>query len=173
MYTKYNKSYFKILSSIILMILFTIKFSNAENIINTSAKYAILIDHDTGRILLNKNSDVPMSPASMSKLMTIYMAFEAIEQERMSLETELLVSENAWRKKDKNGKALPASGSSMFLEPLTKVTVEDLLKGIIVQSGNDACIVIAEALNGSEEAFASKMNDKASELGLKNSYFTD
>ena len=131
------------------------------------------MDHDTGRILLNKNSDVKMSPASMSKLMTIYLTFEAIKQERINLDTELVVSENAWRKKDKNGKSLPPSGSSMFLEPLTKVTVEDLLKGIIVQSGNDACIVIAEALNGSEEAFANKMNEKGSELGLKNSNFTN
>ena len=131
------------------------------------------MDHDTGRILLNKNSDVKMSPASMSKLMTIYLTFEAIKQERINLDTELVVSENAWRKKDKNGKSLPPSGSSMFLEPLTKVTVEDLLKGIIVQSGNDACIVIAEALYGSEEAFANKMNEKGSELGLKNSNFTN
>ena len=114
-----------------------------------------------------------MSPASMSKLMTIYLTFEAIKQDRMNLDTELVVSENAWRKKDKNGKSLPPSGSSMFLEPLTKVTVEDLLKGIIVQSGNDACIVIAEALNGSEEAFANKMNEKGRELGLKNSNFTN
>ena len=173
MFIKFSKNYVEILGHILLLLLLSINFSHAENIINTSAKYAILIDHDTGRILLNKNSHVSMSPASMSKLMTIYLAFEAMKQERMNLDTELIVSENAWRKKDKNGKSLPASGSSMFLEPLTKVNVEDLLKGIIVQSGNDACIVIAESLNGSEEAFAVKMNEKASELGLKNSNFTN
>ena len=166
-------SCFKIMIKIIIILLVITKISNAQNTINTSAKYALLIDHETGRILLNKNSDIKMSPASMSKLMTIYLAFEAIKQERMNLDTELVVSENAWRKKDKNGKSLPPSGSSMFLEPLTKVTVEDLLKGIIVQSGNDACIVIAEALNGSEEAFANKMNEKAIELGLVNSNFTN
>ena len=173
MYTINYKSYFKILINILFILFISIKNSNSDTTINTSAKYALLMDHDTGRILLNKNSDVKMSPASMSKLMTIYLTFEAIKQERINLDTELVVSENAWRKKDKNGKSLPPSGSSMFLESLTKVTVEDLLKGIIVQSGNDACIVIAEALNGSEEAFANKMNEKGSELGLKNSNFTN
>ena len=173
MYINFIKSYLKIFIKVLLLLFVTIKLTNAQNTINTSAKFAILIDHETGRILLNKNSDASMSPASMSKLMTIYLTFEAIKQDRMNLDTELVVSENAWRKKDKNGKSLPPSGSSMFLEPLTKVTVEDLLKGIIVQSGNDACIVIAEALNGSEEAFANKMNEKARELGLKNSNFTN
>jgi D-alanyl-D-alanine carboxypeptidase (penicillin-binding protein 5/6) len=161
---------------VLLSILFLFNLNNAfsQTIINTSAKYAILMDYDSGRILLNKNSKVAMAPASMSKLMTIYMVFEAIKLDRISLDTELLVSENAWRKKDKkNGKELSPSGSSMFLEPLTKVTVEELLRGIIVQSGNDACIVIAEALNGSEEAFAEKMNEKSIELGLKDSHFTN
>ena len=161
---------------VLLSILFLFNLNNAfsQTIINTSAKYAILMDSDSGRILLNKNSKVAMAPASMSKLMTIYMVFEAIKLDRISLDTELLVSENAWRKKDKkNGKELSPSGSSMFLEPLTKVTVEELLRGIIVQSGNDACIVIAEALNGSEEAFAEKMNEKSIELGLKDSHFTN
>ena len=166
--------FFKLLLSILILCLFSFKHSLSETTINTSAKYAVLIDYNTGRILLNKNSNISMAPASMSKLMTIYMTFEAIEQDRISLETLLTVSENAWRKKDKkNGKELSPSGSSMFLEPLTKVTVEDLLRGIIVQSGNDACIVIAEALNGSEEAFAESMNKKALELGLKDSYFTN
>ena len=103
------------------------------------------MDYDTGRVLLEKASKIPTAPASMSKLMTIYMAFEALKQERISLDTELVVSENAWRKKDEKGISLPASGSTMFLEPLTKVSFEDLLRGIIVQSGNDACIVISEA----------------------------
>lgn len=164
----------KVLLSILILFLFNLNNAFSQTIINTSAKYAILMDYDSGRILLNKNSKVAMAPASMSKLMTIYMVFEAIKLDRISLDTELLVSENAWRKKDKkNGKELSPSGSSMFLEPLTKVTVEELLRGIIVQSGNDACIVIAEALNGSEEAFAEKMNEKSIELGLKDSHFTN
>ena len=166
--------FFKVLLSVLILCLFSLKHSLSEPTINTSAKYAVLIDYDTGRILLNKNSNISMSPASMSKLMTVYMTFEALKQDRISLDTLLLVSEKAWRKKDKtNGKSLSPSGSSMFLEPLTKVTVEDLLRGIIVQSGNDACIVIAEALNGSEDAFAESMNEKAIELGLKDSYFTN
>ena len=164
----------KVFLSILILFLFNLNNAFSETIINTSAKYAILMDYETGRILLNKNSKVAMAPASMSKLMTIYMVFEAIKLDRISLDTELLVSENAWRKKDKkNGKELSPSGSSMFLEPLTKVTVEELLRGIIVQSGNDACIVMAEALNGSEEAFAEKMNEKSIELGLKDSHFTN
>ena len=173
MYIKSIPLYSKVFAIIILIIILNHKVSKAEPTINTSAKYAILMDHDTGRVLLNKKSNIAMSPASMSKLMTIYLTFEAIKQERMRLDTELIVSEKAWIKKDKNGKELSPSGSSMFLEPLTKVTVEELIRGIIVQSGNDACIVIAEALNGSEEAFAKKMNEKSIELGLSNSFFVN
>ena len=86
----------------------------AERIINTSAKQALLIDFNTDRILLNNNADVSMAPASMSKLMTVYLAFEALAQKRVKLNTNLIVSEKAWRKKDKNGNSLPPSGSSMF-----------------------------------------------------------
>ena len=156
---------------LLIIFIFYCNNSFADRYINTSAKYVYLIDYDTERVLLEKASEVPTAPASMSKLMTIYLAFEALKQERMSLETELIVSENAWRKKDEKGISLPASGSSMFLEPLTKVTFEDLLRGIIVQSGNDACIVIAESLSGSEEAFSKDMNEKAKILNLKNTKF--
>ncbi len=168
-YSKYIGIYFIILINLVI----TSNFSLAERYINTSAKYVYLMDYDTGRVLLEKASNIPTAPASMSKLMTIYMAFEALKQERISLDTELVVSENAWRKKDDKGNTLPASGSTMFLEPLTKVSFEDLLRGIIVQSGNDACIVIAEALSGSEEGFANDMNQKAKLLNLNNSNFTN
>ena len=87
MYINFMKSYFKIFIKILILLLVTIKFANAQNTINTSAKYAILIDHETGRVLLNKNSNSSMSPASMSKLMTIYLTFEAIKQDRMNLDT--------------------------------------------------------------------------------------
>jgi len=174
MFQKLMVYFLKAMLSVIIIVFFNIKSSLSETTINTSAKYAILMDYDTGRVLLNKNSNIAMAPASMSKLMTIYMAFEAIKQDRINLDTLLLVSENAWRKKDKkSGKELSPSGSSMFLEPLTKVSVEDLLKGMIIQSGNDACIVIAEALNGSEEGFSEQMNKKAIELGLKDSFFAN
>ena len=168
-YSKYIGIYFIILINLVI----TSNFSLAERYINTSAKYVYLMDYDTGRVLLEKASNIPTAPASMSKLMTIYMAFEALKQERISLDTELVVSENAWRKKDDKGNTLPASGSTMFLEPLTKVSFEDLLRGIIVQSGNDACIVISEALSGSEEGFANEMNQKAKLLNLNNSNFTN
>ncbi len=168
-----NLFIFKI-SMIVINFLLFFTFSSelqAARIINTSAKEALLIDFDTNRILLNKNANVKMAPASMSKLMTIYMAFEALEQDRIYLDTELIVSEKAWRKKDKNGKSLPPSGSSMFLEPNTKVKFEDLIRGIIVQSGNDACIALAESLSGSEENFVEEMNKKSKILGLNNTSF--
>jgi D-alanyl-D-alanine carboxypeptidase (penicillin-binding protein 5/6) len=102
----------------------------------------------------------------MSKLMTLYMVFERLKDGRLSLDDKFYVSENAWR----NGGAR-TGGSTMFLEPAMRVRVEDLIRGIIVQSGNDACIVVAEALSGSEEAFAEEMNAKARELGMTNSTF--
>jgi len=172
MFFNYSK-YIGIYVIVLINLVITSNFSLAERYINTSAKYVYLMDYDTGRVLLEKASKIPTAPASMSKLMTIYMAFEALKQERISLDTELVVSENAWRKKDEKGISLPASGSTMFLEPLTKVSFEDLLRGIIVQSGNDACIVISEALSGSEEGFANDMNQKAKLLNLNNSNFTN
>jgi len=129
--------------------------------IETPARHAILIDMETDTVLLDKASDVPMPPASMSKLMTVYMVFEALKAGRMSLDDKFLVSRKAWRK----------GGSKMFVMVNTRVSVHDLLRGIIVQSGNDACIVVAEGMAGSEEAFAEKMTAKAKELGLTNSSF--
>ena len=116
----------------------------------------------TGAVLFEKAADEPMHPASMSKMMTIYMVFERLRDGRLSLDDALPVSENAWRK----GGA-KSGGSTMFLDPGSRVKLEDLIHGIIVQSGNDACIVVAEALSGSEEAFAAEMTDRARELGLQ------
>ena len=134
--------------------------------IETIAREAILIDSATGEVLLEKNADAPMMPASMSKLMTAHMIFERLRDGRLSLDDTFTVSENAWRK----GGAKSGS-STMFLEPGTRVTAEDLIRGIIVQSGNDASIVIAEGLAGSEEAFALEMTRRAQGLGLQNSVF--
>ena len=131
--------------------------------IETTAREAFLIDATTGRVLLDKNSDVSMPPASMSKIMTIYMVFERLKDERLALDDELLVSEKAWR----------MGGSKMFVEVGKTVRVEDLLRGVIVQSGNDACIVLAEGLSGTEEAFAEEMTRKAREIGLTGSTFTN
>ncbi len=142
--------------------------SPLAEVIETKAREAILMDPETGTVLLNKNADEQMPPASMSKLMTVYLLFESIKDGRVSLDDKFRVSENAWRK----GGA--ASGSStMFLPPKSEVRVEDLIRGIIVQSGNDACIVVAENLAGSEEAFARRMTDKAREIGMTGSNFVN
>ncbi|MBB4265819.1 D-alanyl-D-alanine carboxypeptidase (penicillin-binding protein 5/6) [Roseospira visakhapatnamensis] len=134
--------------------------------IETSAREALLLDVGTGTVLLDKNATVPMPPSSMSKLMTTYMVFEQLKAGRLSLDNVFSVSENAWRE---GGAA--SGGSTMFLEPNSNVRLEDLLRGIIVQSGNDACIVVAENLAGSEEAFAEAMNRRAAEIGLTDSTF--
>jgi serine-type D-Ala-D-Ala carboxypeptidase (penicillin-binding protein 5/6) len=124
--------------------------------IETAARHALLIDDATGAVLLEKAADVPMPPSSMSKMMTIYMVFEQLKQGKLKLSDELGVSERAWR----------TQGSKMFVEINSRIRVEDLLRGVIVQSGNDACVVLAEGLAGSEEAFAERMNARAKQLGM-------
>jgi D-alanyl-D-alanine carboxypeptidase (penicillin-binding protein 5/6) len=131
--------------------------------IDTKARNAIIVDFDTGAVLLDKNADEPMPPASMSKIMTAYLVYDALKKGKLSLEDYLPVSEKAWR----------TGGSKMFVPYPGRVKVEDLIRGMIVQSGNDACIVLAEGLGGSEEAFVEQMNEKAKELGLANSHFTN
>lgn len=134
--------------------------------IETMAREAILVDADTGAVLLEKNADQLMPPASMSKIMTAYMVFDRLEHGKLALEDTFPVSEHAWRKG-----GCVSDGSTMCLKLGERVKVEDLIQGIIVQSGNDACIVIAEGLAGSEEAFADQMNKKAKEIGLQHSTF--
>lgn len=143
-------------------------FTGPSAAIETTAREAYMIDINTGYVLLSKDSDVSMPPASMSKLMTLYLMFERLKDGRLKLDDKFTVSERAWRK----GGA--ASGSStMFLEPRQKITVEDLIKGIIIQSGNDACIVVAEAISGSERNFAVEMTEKADQLGMEDSTFAN
>ncbi len=144
----------------------TLLFSFNAVAFDTKATHALLMDADTGYVMFEKEADKPMPPASMSKLMTVYIVFDALKDGRLKLEDEFIVSENAWR----TGGTL-SGGSTMFLKPAEKVKVLDLLKGVIIQSGNDACITIAENLAGSESAFAELMNEKAKELGLTNSTF--
>ncbi|HXV24068.1 MAG TPA: D-alanyl-D-alanine carboxypeptidase family protein [Alphaproteobacteria bacterium] len=129
--------------------------------IETAAGHAILIDYDTGSVMLEKAADEPIPPASMSKLMTLYMIFEKLKHGELRLDDTLPVSEKAWR----------MQGSKMFVHVGDRVRVEDLLRGVIVQSGNDACIVLAEGISGSEEAFAQAMTERGRELGLTNSSF--
>ncbi|MEL6806640.1 MAG: D-alanyl-D-alanine carboxypeptidase family protein [Pseudomonadota bacterium] len=132
---------------------------------DTRATSAYVIDHGTGTVLLNKNADEPLPPASMSKLMTLYMAFEAIERGQLSMTDELVTSAHA----------NSFGGSTMFLRTGERVTVEDLIRGIIVLSGNDACVVIAEALSpdGTEGGFARLMTRRAQEMGMTNSTFAN
>jgi len=149
-----------------LLILMAVLAAAPARAIDSPAAYISLMDYETGEIVYQKDGDELMAPASMSKLMTMVMLFDAIRDGRVSLTDEFVISENAWRK----GGA--ASGSStMFAELGSRVSVRDLIYGVIVQSGNDACIAIAEALEGSEAAFAEKMTERAREIGLAKSTF--
>ncbi len=127
----------------------------------TKAQQAILVDMSTGTVLFEKNADARMPTASMSKLMTMYMVFEALKEGGLSLDDSFRVSEKAWR----------TGGSKMFVEVGDSVRIEDLIRGVIVQSGNDATIVLAEGLNGSEAEFAAQMTRRAQRMGLLNSNF--
>ncbi len=129
----------------------------------TAAKQAFMIDMQTGAVLLSKEADVQMHPSSMSKLMTVYILFSRLKEGRLKLDDTFTVSEKAWR----------MQGSKTFVPLGGKITVEQLLHGIITQSGNDACIVAAEGVSGSEEAFAQEMNRTAEKLGLKHSHFVN
>ena len=154
------------LCSLLFLIVSVVPCASVAGSISTKAPFAFMIDFETGEELLNKNADEAMAPASMSKLMTVYILLEKLKAGVFTLDDEFLVSQNAWQKG-----GVHTGGSTMFLTPNAKVKIGDLLKGIIVQSGNDACIVVAENVAGSEEQFAIEMNNKAKELGLTNSHF--
>jgi len=151
----------------IVAVTLLLAFSNNQSqAIETIAREAILVEMATGEVLFEKDADQLMPPASMSKLMAVYMLFERLRDGSLSLEDSFPVSENAWRK----GGAKSGS-STMFLEPGKRVKIQDLIPGIIVQSGNDAAIVVAEGLASSEEAFAEEMTIRARELGMSKSVF--
>ena len=148
--------------SIIIIFLPKNSFSNFE----TSANYAIIQDHLSGKILYEKNPDEEIYPASMTKIMTTIVAFDLIKKGETSLDEKIIISENAWR--------MSQSGySSMFIMLNDQISVEDLLKGIIIVSGNDACVALAEGLSGTEEDFVRLMNEKAYEIGLENTNFSN
>lgn len=136
--------------------------------IETSAPYVILIDSDTNTVLFEKDADTSVPPASLSKLMTAELVFESLKAGRLSLDDTFHISENAWRK----GGA-QSGGSTMFAALNSDIRLGDLIQGIIIQSGNDACIAVAEGMAGTEEAFATLMNKRSQELGLTNSHFSN
>mgnify|MGYP006134582019 FL=1 len=152
----------KLSTNIIIAILFTI--NSAFALIDTNAETAIIIDADTGYVLYEKNSNKKTFPASMTKIMTSMIVFEKLSNGSLTLDDTFLVSEKAWRERE---------GSSMFVEVDKEIRVEDLLRGIIVQSGNDACIVVAENISGSEETFSILMNEMANDIGLDNTNFSN
>ncbi len=131
--------------------------------IKTPAKQVIIYDHEVDEVLFEKNADQLMKPASMSKVMTSYIVFDRIKDKSLNMSDTFLVSDKAWR----------MGGSRSFLELNSEVTIKDLLLGLIVQSGNDAAVVLAEGISGDEEAFAREMNRYAKALGMKNTYFTN
>ena len=143
------------------LILAAVLLRTDANAFETSAREAILVDFETGSVLLEKNADDPMPPASMSKIMTVYLAFEQLKEGRLRMEDVITISRKARR----------MGGSRMFVEVNSQVSVEDILRGIIVQSGNDAAVALAEALAGSESEFAARMDEKARELGMSSSRF--
>jgi serine-type D-Ala-D-Ala carboxypeptidase (penicillin-binding protein 5/6) len=141
---------------------------SADQTFQTSVPQAILIDADTQTVLFEKNADLPATPASTVKIMTAELVFRAIKQGKLKLDDTLPINESAWRE----GGA-PAHGSTMFAVLHSRIPVEDLIRGLVIVSGNDAAIALAEGLAGSEGAFATRMTERARELGLNHLTFTD
>jgi len=151
--------------TILLFIVFNFSsFVLAESMVN--ARTAIVIDYHSDKVLYEYEPDIQIYPASMTKIMTTIIAFDLIKKNKLSLDDQFVVSENAWR--------LSESGySSMFIMINDEVSVQDLLHGIIIASGNDACVALAEGIAGSEETFAEMMNEKAAEIGMSSTNFSN
>ena len=147
---------------IILIILSTKLFANP----NIQARTGILIDHHSNEILYELEPDAKIYPASMTKIMTAIVAFDLLKKNKISLDDKFTISENAWRLSQ-------AGYSSMFIMINDQVSVENLLRGIIIASGNDACVALAEGIAGSEANFADMMNEKAGEIGMTSTNFTN
>ena len=156
----------KLFKIIFFIFIFSLAQQKIYSEIEIDARYAILQDHHSGKILYEKNADNKIYPASMTKIMTAIVTFDLLKKGETSLDEMITISEKAWR--------LSQSGySSMFIMLNDEISVEDLLKGIIIVSGNDACVALAEGLSGSEEDFVVLMNEKATEIGLENSNFSN
>jgi serine-type D-Ala-D-Ala carboxypeptidase (penicillin-binding protein 5/6) len=150
------------------LLLAGIQAAAAQALFETRAAHAILVDADTDTILFQKDADKPMPPASMAKLMTMVVVFDALKSGKLHLDDEFLVSENAWRSGGAN-----SGGSTMFAKLGSSIKLEDLIHGIIIQSANDGCIIVAEGMAGTEATFATMMNAEARKLGLTGSHFTN
>ncbi len=149
-----------------LFILFAlVSFANAAEF-ETPATHAVILDYDTGLMLYGKDADAPVPPASMTKIMTLYMVFERLSSGSLTLDDEFTISAEAWRRG-----GFSSGSSTMCLRPKERVRVEDLIRGVIVLSGNDAAIALAENIAGSEDAFARQMTERAHELGLTSVQF--
>ncbi|WMT85197.1 D-alanyl-D-alanine carboxypeptidase [Pelagibacterium sp. 26DY04] len=142
--------------------------ANAQLDFDTSAPYAILVDQESGTVLYQKDADTPIEPASMAKLMTIAVVLDMVDRGALELTDQFFISEHAWR----TGGA-PSGGSTMFAELGSQISVDDLLHSVIIQSGNDAAIALAEGIAGSEASFAAIMNEFALDIGLEDSHFTN
>ncbi len=147
---------------IISLLFFFIENIYAQNY-ETASKQAILVDAKNGQILFEKNANDLMHPSSMTKIMTTYIAFQNLKNGKILLTDKYTTSEKAWK----------MEGSRMFLNYGDNVTIDDLLKGIVVQSGNDACIVLSEGLNGDESLFVRHMNEAAQKIGMTKTHFTN
>ena len=153
-------------AKIFILFLFFVFLSTSWAAPKMDVKTAILLDYNSDKILYELEPDMSIYPASMTKIMTAIVAFDLLKQDKIKLEDEVIVSENAWR--------LSSAGySSMFIMLNDKVSIEDLLKGIIIVSGNDACVALAEAIAGTEGNFAEMMTEKAQEIGMENTNFTN
>ncbi|MFW6270737.1 MAG: D-alanyl-D-alanine carboxypeptidase family protein [Bacillota bacterium] len=159
MKNKFNQILYTILTLILLLV--GTKVSASEIDFELTAKSAVLMEAETGEIIFEKNSDEQLPPASMTKIMTMLLVMEAIDEERVNLDDKIVTSENA----------ASMGGSQIWLEPGEEMTLKDLMKAIAIVSANDACVAVAEHLYGTEENFVNKMNEKVEELGLENTSF--
>ena len=156
----------KFLKIILITFFFSLIYQNSYSQIDVDARYVILQDHMSGEILFEKEADNKIYPASMTKIMTSLVAFDLLKKGETTLDEKITISEKAWR--------MSQSGySSMFIMLNDQVSVENLLKGIIIVSGNDACVALAEGLSGTEEDYVLLMNEKAEEIGLTNTNFNN
>jgi D-alanyl-D-alanine carboxypeptidase (penicillin-binding protein 5/6) len=156
-----RRSCFRLVALALTAIL--VAYAGPVRAMDTLAQHAFLVDVSTDTVLLDKSAEQPTAPASMAKMMTVLLVFDRLKQGTLHMDDTLPVSQKAWR----------MGGSKMFVMVGGKISVHDLLQGVIVQSGNDACVVLAEGIAGSEQAFAHMMNERAKSIGMLNTHFTN